>query len=323
MRVSEGIEYYLWRKRATGFRYQTEEATLAEFRRHLNDPLMREIASKQVLDFLNIRKTTNTRWVAKHRTLRNFFEFWTDRGYMSCLSMPQPLRRDDRPPIPFIYSRTEVRKLIQSAQQNQTNHLCAVSARTLRAVLLMLYGTGATTGEIFWLKREDLDLKRNQVSLRGDRIVQPRKIPISKDIHDLLRNYLFSEERRRVSSQNVFVSKHGGPLRGYSMRLSFARLRTRAGIIRVDGGHCRPRMRDLRQTFAVHRIASWIKEGADLNRMLPALSGYMGLAGVASTQRYLFLTPERFKRELEKLSPYKGREHWRDDPALMDFLASL
>jgi integrase/recombinase XerD len=82
-------------------------------------------------------------------------------------------------------------------------------------------------------------------------------------------------------------------------------------------------MRDLRQTFAVHRIASWIKEGADLNRMLPALSAYMGLAGVVSTQRFLFLTPERFKRELDKLSPLKGRKHWRDDPALMTFLASL
>jgi hypothetical protein len=46
-------------------------------------------------------------------------------------------------------------------------------------------------------------------------------------------------------------------------------------------------------------------------------------SGCVSTQRFLFLTPEWFKHELDKLSPFKGRKHWRDDPALMTFLASL
>ena len=147
-------------------------------------------------------------------------------------------------------------------------------------------------------------------------MIQPRRIPISKDVHELLQSYLHSEERREVSTQNVFVSRHGRPLRVHWVMNAFARLRVRAGVIRIDGGKCPPRMRDLRQKFAVHRIASWIKEGADLNRMLPALSAYMGLAGVVSTQRFLFLTPERFKRELDKLSPFKGRKQRR--PGLDD-----
>ena len=73
----------------------------------------------------------------------------------------------------------------------------------------------------------------------------------------------------------------------------------------------------------MHRIASWIEERADLNRMLPALSAYMGLADVLSTQRFLFMTPDRFKGVLDKLSPHHARKHWRDDPALMKFLGSL
>ncbi len=104
---------------------------------------------------------------------------------------------------------------------------------------------------------------------------------------------------------------------------NFVRLRVRSGIMRHDMRYREPQMRDLRSTFAVHRIAAWIKEGADLNRMLPALSAYMGLSGVTAIERYLSLTPERFKKELNKLSPQKGRRHWRDDPALMKFLAEL
>jgi len=82
-------------------------------------------------------------------------------------------------------------------------------------------------------------------------------------------------------------------------------------------------MHDLRPSFAVHRIASWIKSGADLNRMLPALAAYMGLVGLTTTERYMALTPERFRKELVKLSPQRNRRHWRDDPQLMEFLAAL
>src|ERR1700722_15198111 len=46
-----------------------------------------------------------------------------------------------------------------------------------------------------------------------------------------------------------------------------------------------------------------IKGGADLNRMLPALAAYMGLVGLTATERYMALTPERFRKELSKLSP--------------------
>jgi len=324
VKISEGVERYLGRRRAMGLSCQSEEAIFSAFRRHVNNLPIQEITQKHVLEFLGLRDTSHARLMAKHRSLTSLFQFLTDREYMYALAMP-PVRgrEDDPPPIPFIYSPTEIRKLMQCTDQNQTNQLCAVSARTLRAVLLMLYGTGASTSEAISLKREDLDLKRNLVTFRGDRMIQRRTVPVCKDIHELLRSYLRSEESKGHSTQSVFVSKRGQPLRAHWMTCAFARLRVRAGIIRNDGGKCPPTLRDLRQTFAVHRIASWIKEGADLNRMLPALSAYMGLAGVVSTQRFLFLTPERFKRGLDKLSPFKGRKHWRDDADLMRFLASL
>jgi integrase/recombinase XerD len=100
-------------------------------------------------------------------------------------------------------------------------------------------------------------------------------------------------------------------------------LRQLATVERHDGVFYQPRMHDLRSTFAVHRITSWIKEKADLNRMLPALAAYMGLSSLVTTEQYLALTPERYRKQLRKLSPQRGYRRWRDDPALMKFLASL
>jgi integrase/recombinase XerD len=57
--------------------------------------------------------------------------------------------------------------------------------------------------------------------------------------------------------------------------------------------------------------------------MLPALAAYMGQMGLGATERYLFMTPERFRKALNKLSPAHSRHKWRNDPALMKFLASL
>jgi hypothetical protein len=57
--------------------------------------------------------------------------------------------------------------------------------------------------------------------------------------------------------------------------------------------------------------------------MLPALSVYMGQVGLTSTERYLSMTPERFRKELNKLSPDKGKRHWRHDTVLMRFLEGL
>ena len=49
----------------------------------------------------------------------------------------------------------------------------------------------------------------------------------------------------------------------------------------------------------------------------------MGQVGLGSTERYLHLTPERFRKDLRKLSPACSRKHWRDDRSLMEFLVSL
>jgi len=323
MRLSVALEAYLQKKRANGLRYLSEEGLLSAFQRFVSDLPLDEITPEQVLDFLNRGQVSNVVRFNKLRRFQMFFDFLTDRGFMPSLVIPGPRRVEDERPCPFVYTRTDVRNLIQAVRGNQYNSSCVVTEATLRTILLTLYGTGALPAEIFWLKRHDLDLKRRLIFLRGDRIVAPRKVPLSRDLCALLGSYLRSPERRRVVSSNIFVSKLGRPIGRDSMWTSFRRLCMRSGVFRVDGSKLNPRMRDLRQTFAVHRIASWIEQGSDLNRMLPALSAYMGMGGVASAERFLLITPERFKKELNSLSPRKPRRHWRDDAELMKFLASI
>jgi len=56
-------------------------------------------------------------------------------------------------------------------------------------------------------------------------------------------------------------------------------------------GEIRPRLYDLRHTFATHRLYQWVKEGKDINACLAYLSEYMGHSNLESTAYYIHLLP--------------------------------
>jgi integrase/recombinase XerD len=151
-----------------------------------------------------------------------------------------------------------------------------------------------------------------------------RKIPIGPDLCSRLRRHKRGLARVPSESPYFFVGKDGKALKEPALIVAFRKLRRLAGIERYDGAIYQPRMHDLRATFAVHRLTSWLRQHADLNRLLPALAVYIGQVGLGSTERYLAITPERFRKQLLTLSPQRRKKRrWRDDPTLMKFLAEL
>ena len=62
--------------------------------------------------------------------------------------------------------------------------------------------------------------------------------------------------------------------------------------------------RDNRHSFAVHRLVSWYRQGADVQHLLPCLSTYLGHASIASTQVYLQMTPELLREASRRYQRY-------------------
>lgn len=323
MRLSEGIELYVGRKRSCGLTFESGASNLRSFCNYVDDLPLEFVTTQHVLAFLNGPHTSTTTWRGKHSLLRHFFEFWMSRGEMPLLLLPESRPPTPRTFVPYVYTKAEIHTLLTAVRICQKYDECAIDARTMRTFLLTLYATGALLNEILGLQYEDVDLKRAIITIRSNRFSRSRRIPVSPDLREVLRIYMKSRHRERTNCGHLFVTKLGLPIPAWNLVKRFQKLRKIAGITRNDGACYQPRMHDLRITFAVHRITSWIRKGADLNRMLPALAAYMGKVGLASTERYLSLTPERFRKELDKLSPGRGKKHWRDDPSLMKFLDEL
>ena len=107
-----------------------------------------------------------------------------------------------------------------------------------------------------------------------------------------LKKYLRWRSKISAHKDRFFVKDDGRALVRSSLAPTFRRLRELAGIRRSGGPDYQPRLHDLRYTFTVHRITSWIVKNADLKRMLPALAAYMGHSGLWATERYLLMSPE-------------------------------
>ena len=322
MNLIDAIETYIERKRSQGFAYTTTGANLLALGKSVGNLALERVTAREVLTFLDGPKLSPRTWEQRYLLLRAFFDYWLARGEIAVL--PMPPRRKAGPPsfVPHIYTHTEIRALLKAVHRNKDEHARRIAPLTLRTLLIFLYGTGAAVGEALQLLVDDVDLGKGTIAFRVKRFRLSRTIPIGPDLKQVLNNYLDSRQRQETRSTHFFVTKEGDNLKAATLIYTFRKLRRRSGIIQLDAG-VEPRMFDLRHTFAVHRVAGWIKHGADLNRMLPALAVYMGLTGLRSTEPYLSLTPERFRTQLVKLSPKLRRRRWRDDPELMKFLSQL
>ncbi len=324
MKLKNSIQLYVDEQRTNGIAFTKGDQILASFCRHVGNVVLDEIRPRQVLTFLEGPRTSALTWSRKYSLLRNFFLFWVAQRELRSLPLPAPRKPVTRTFVPHIYSREEIQLLLATARSSQSYKGCSIDAATLRTMLVFFYATGVLVGEGRRLLREDVDLKRKLVTIRDTQKQPSRQIPIGTDLAERLLAYRKSHHRRgRFKDPHFFLTVDGCAIKETNLQHTFQKLRRRAGVCRRDGISELPRLHDLRYTFAVHRLAAWHRHGADVNRMLPALSVYMGYTKLGGAARYLRSVPERFYSQLNRLSPRRAKKHWRDDPALMQFLANL
>ena len=323
MKLSAAAHQYVARKRTDGYAFSSEESRLAAFCKSSGDLDISDLNTDHVVAYLDGSDVAAVTWRQRYFLLLRFFEFLHRRKEVPLILMP-PLRPAVRQTfIPYIYTRQEINRLLAAVSSCQQARSCLIHAETFRALLLTLYAMGARLGEVVGLRIKDATFKTGKLNIRGSGLKGGRVIPPNRQLLEHLRSYVDWGTQKGIGGEHLFTNENGCPVTASNVRNNFIRLCRVSGVIRRCGSPARPRLHDMRQTFAVHRITSWIRDGADLNRMLPGLAAYMGQVGLGSTERYLLLTPERFRKHLDKLSSPRCGGNWRNDERLMSFLAGL
>jgi integrase/recombinase XerD len=293
------------------------------FCRRIGNVDLRQIKVEDLTSYFSNFPDRSSESVDKYLLLSRFFHYWQLRGEMGAIALPTKPTRVRQSFVSYIFTSEEIRKLLASTTHTQRRANCLIDPSTFRMFLLMAYATGSSVKELLSLRRMDVNLVSRRISIHGKFSPKAREIPIGLSLRRLLAEYSRGRFSNAQSTCYLFRDKHGDAIKPSIATHNFNRLCRIAGVRRRDGVNRSPRLLDLKSTFAVHRIGAWIKQGQNLNRMLPALAAYMGQAGLGATGSYLRMTPERLKASLNLLSPNIVRTSWHGDPALLKYLNVL
>ena len=181
--------------------------------------------------------------------------------------------------VPEVLSEKQVNALLTAPQKSDPWWLRD------RAILELLYATGARVSELATLKLCDVHLNERYVVCHGKGDKQ-RIVPLGRQAIVAVHRYLEEQRprlaaRRDVISEWLILSPRGLPLRRERIWELIKKYAVRAGISQEISPH------SLRHSFATHLLAG----GADLRQVQELL----GHASIATTQIYTHVDHTRLK----------------------------
>ncbi len=306
MMLNEAIDSYITLKRSLGAVFLADARILRAFACALGDIPIDAIDPQATHIFCRGSGPPTRWWERKYQALRGFFAFLVNRGHLSASPLIEPAPRIPRKFEPYIYSQDELRQLLKATSILDKSH-SPIHSTTFHALLLVLYGAGLRPSEGLRLRCCDVDLDERVLTIWDTKFFKSRLVPIGKILTAAIGAYY--KMRRHLpmpagTHSAFFAACTGLPISRNSLEKAFGRLRQHVGIQRPPDARWQPRLHDLRHTFAVYRLVSWYRQGADVQALLPLLSTYLGHSNISGTQAYLTMTHEVLTEASKRFEHY-------------------
>jgi len=293
------VEQYLAERRRAGFELSTMGHGLASFSRYVGDaghqgPLTVDLMAawaRQAKGGLGDRATS-----ARRLKMLRPFTSWL-RQFEPATEVPDEavFGRVPGRMAPHIYREPEIVDLLAAAKQ------LGPPGGLRPAVIETLFGLIACTGlrisEALGLQDADVDLTAEVLTVRQSKFGKSRLVPLHPSAVEALARYRTQRTRHvRAKPEAPFFVTTRGSLLGEALgdrqiHRIFEQLRKQLGWV-DRGSHGKPRVHDLRHSFAVRRLVLWHEQDVDISQRMLALSTYLGHAKVSNTYWYLTGVPE-------------------------------
>jgi integrase len=202
---------------------------------------------------------------------------------------------------PHIFTDDELGQLLAAASDLPPPK--GLRSATMSCLLGLLAATGLRISEALHLRRSDVDLAQALVCVLQTKYRKSRYVPLHPTACEALATYVRKRDQRvPLPTDPAFFLLDDGHALDYQRALyAFRRLRAALGWDRRPGR--RPRLYDLRHSFACRRLLGWYNDGTDVDVAMPLLATYLGHGKVTDTYWYLTAVPalmtvaaERFER---------------------------
>lgn len=157
-----------------------------------------------------------------------------------------------------------------------------------RLLFMFMSRMGLRVGEVVGsppnlpgIHTEDIDWERRNLYVRGKGKKIERKVPIQRDVFDLLLEYVAPYEPAKKTGKLIDITTH-------QVRNLTRKYAENAGITRRINPH------KFRHTFAVN----WLESGANLRTLQLTL----GHSSLSTTEQYLMMTETDVRNDMEKMT---------------------
>lgn len=217
------------------------------------------------------------------------------------------LGRIPRRKQPHIYNDAEISALLQECSRLWPRD--GLRPRTYVAFFSLLASTGLRLSEACRLDRRDVDLSKGLLTIRVSKFRKSRLVPLHPTSVQGLTGYVTRRDAFRDAprSEFFFRTDQAPALQRAAVEKTFSRVRNRLGWTSHSRAR-RPRIHDLRHSFAVRRLLRWYEEGVDVDRKILALATYLGHAKVTDTYWYLSAVPELMAITSQRFEDFALRE---------------
>ncbi|HWR43178.1 tyrosine recombinase XerC [Sporomusa sp.] len=278
--------------------YQRDILQFAEFvsRQGADEALLIKttpILIRSYLAFLKSEQYAKATIMRRIAALRSFFRFLCRENILSENAFDAVRTPKLEKKLPVFLDTNEINELIALPDNSP------LGLRD-RAVLEMLYATGARVSEIAGINLPDIDFAGRTIIVSG-KGAKERIVLIGRSATQILERYLFSSRRKLCAQpggygrqngkvhQRLFVNNRGGPLTDRSIRRIVEKYVEALAFKKNVSPH------SIRHTFATHLLDN----GADL-RSVQELLGHVNLS---TTQLYTHVSTERLKASYKKSHP--------------------
>lgn len=303
--LSQEIADYLAVRRSLGYGMARPEKLLAQFAGYLEQAGAATVTAEHALAWA-VLPGGHPSWHA--------YRLGVARGFAAWLRTVDPAA--EIPPAgliparalratPYLYTGKEITALMAAAQSLRY----PLRTAAYQVLIGLLASTGMRVGEAIGLDRGDADLDNGTLTIRGGKNGKSRLVPLHDTTTQALRDYLRDRDRLcpdPARSQALLISPPGARLLYYNVHATWKKLAASARL-RARSGNCRPRIHDLRHTFAVRTMLDAYQAGQDGQATLAVLSAYLGHADPKATYWYLTASPELMAAAGQRLDAWLER----------------
>ena len=282
----KSVENYLAMRRAVGFDLVAIERYLRRFAEFADARGDRYVVAQTAIDWATTTTSLTERRCRIMAVIR-FARFMYGEDNRHEIPPDNVFCHRRQRPTPYIFSEQELQGLVYHARQLVP--IDGLRPHTYSTLFGLLAATGMRVSEARALMLDDIT--EEGLHIRQSKYKKSRMVVLHPSASKALRDYL--EQRRTVAGHDphVFISRRGGKLSHTVVAETFHQVLNAAGIT-SEAGKRRPRLMDLRHTFATRALQACPDNRDHIGQHVLALTTYMGHTCVQSGYWYLESTPE-------------------------------